>query len=37
MAYQMVESIVPIFVGLMIGWWVLRRKPKTPQELLQVP
>jgi hypothetical protein len=33
-AYQMAQGIVPIFVGLMIGWWILRRKPKTPQELL---
>lgn len=31
MAYQTAEGVVPIFAGLLIGWWVLRRKAKTPE------
>jgi hypothetical protein len=34
MAYEMPNAIVPVIVGLAIGWWVFRRKAKTPKESL---
>jgi hypothetical protein len=33
-AYQMPEVILPVIVGLIIGWWVLRRNVKIPKESL---
>lgn len=30
-AFEIGESIVPIFIGLLMGWWVLRRKAKPPE------
>jgi hypothetical protein len=30
-AFEIGESIVPIFIGLLIGWWVLWRKAKRPE------
>lgn len=34
LAYQMPEVIIPLVVGLLIGWCVLRRKAKIPKESL---
>ncbi|MGB8731816.1 MAG: hypothetical protein WCC99_11270 [Candidatus Sulfotelmatobacter sp.] len=31
-AYQTAESLIPIFVGLLIGWWVLRRNTGIRQQ-----
>jgi hypothetical protein len=31
-AYQTSESLIPILVGLLIGWWVLRRKTRISHE-----
>jgi hypothetical protein len=33
-AYQMADDIVPIVIGLLIGWWVLRRKTRIARESL---
>jgi len=33
-AYRMADGIVPILIGLLIGWWVLRRKTTIARKSL---